>query len=223
MKKSLSLLFVLAACGESVTVIKGLDGAPGANGHSLVSEYLATEELECSTSGTRLDIYLDMDDSLSVSEGDLYTGSLIACNGAQGAQGVPGEQGPQGVVGPQGLAGVNGEAGAAGAVGPQGAQGDAGPAGPQGPSGPQGIQGVQGIQGEAGANATASIMPSSSTCTLITGSYYMKNNVLYDEDDANLCDGSHDKVNLNDGGTLWLSANKLAVDDGDVLRVITFN
>ncbi len=151
--KYLALLILLAACGKQETVTV-FDGKDGKNGHSLVSQLV--EATECIDGGTRLDIAIDLDDSLSVSEGDLYQSSLIACNGAQGIAGfngldgetgAPGEQGIQGEIGPQGLTG------ATGIIGPQGETGAPGPTGPQGP------QGIQGIQGVAGLPATS--------CTLV--------------------------------------------------------
>lgn len=220
--KKLLMLSVLAACGESVVVIKGIngkDGEPGANGHSLVSEYVEASLLECPvSSGSRLDVYVDLDDSLSVSEGDMYNGSLVVCNGAQGLQGVAGEQGPQGVIGPQGLQGITGANGQDGAMGAQGPQGLAGPVGAMG------AQGIQGIPGTPGTNATASIQAGTSGCVNVVGNYYLKGNTLYNENDSNLCDGNHDKVSMNSSGdSLWLSSTVLAVDDGSTLRVIKFN
>lgn len=230
--KKLALLVGLAACGgvnKNVYVhgLKGDKGDTGANGHSLVSEFLKldSESEECLDGGTRLDIFLDADDNLEVSEGDTYTGSLVACNGANGlngATGATGAQGPQGMIGPQGLQGIQG------AVGPQGPQGIAGPAGPVGPQGPQGIQGaqgLQGIQGPAGQNATASITAYTSTsCTSITGtSYFVKagsNASIYT---ASNCHSSSKVEELNDGHSFWVSSNMLAVDNNGCVRVIKFN
>ncbi len=210
-------LLALVGCAEktTVTMIPGAAGAPGAagqngaNGHSLVSYFTEASGCECQAGGTRLDIYQDLNDDLEASEGDSYTGSLVACNGANGANGqdgTPGEQGPEGAAGPQG------EPGADGADGEQG---------PQGPAGADGIDGVDGAQGPAGSGA--SILASSSVCTSISGNYYMKNNVLYLEDDSSLCDANHDKVELNNGDSVWISTNKLAVYNSTGLRVITFN
>lgn len=133
--KYIAILLLLTACGVQKEKVSFYNGKDGANGHSLVSEY--TEAQECIAGGQRLDIYLDMDDSLTTSEGDLYQSSLIACNGEQGIQGI------QGAVGPQGLVGETG------AVGPQGEQGVAGPTGPQGEQGVQGIQGAAGLPGSS--------------------------------------------------------------------------
>jgi hypothetical protein len=92
-----AFLLLLASCGqkESVSVINGKDGQ---NGHSLVSEYVPATECV----GDRLDVFIDLDDSLSVSEGDKYQSSIIACdgqNGLAGVQGIAGTQGPQGIQG----------------------------------------------------------------------------------------------------------------------------
>ncbi len=141
MKLLLLSLILLAACGkkETVSIINGKDGKDGANGHSLVSQYV--DASECLDGGTRLDIALDLNDSLSIDEGDLYQGSLIACNGEQGITGEMGE------IGPQGFVGETGE------IGPQGLPGEIGPIGPSG------SQGIQGLQGPAGLPA--------SSCTLV--------------------------------------------------------
>ena len=222
----LLLLTFISACGVSeVSLIRGLDGKDGlagSNGHSLVSEYVILGAgLECANAGARLDIYLDLDDSLSVSSGDLFLNGLAVCNGlngAQGLQGVAGAQGPQGVAGPQG------PEGAVGAVGPQGPQGIAGPMGPIGPQGIQGLQGIAGTNGTNGTNATAAILASpSSTCLDLGGGYYTKNNRLYLENDVDLCDGSHDKVEIDSGESYWISATQLAIYSNSVLRIVTFN
>lgn len=77
----LMFMFVLVGCqSETVTLIPGpagAVGATGANGHSLVSQSVEASGCECDWSGgTRLDVYLDMDDSLSVTEGDMFQSSL---------------------------------------------------------------------------------------------------------------------------------------------------
>lgn len=201
----LTIFAILAGCSIRPEVVQILKGDPGANGHSLVSEYGDSESLECRGGGSRLDIYVDLDDTLSVTEGDLFQGSLIACNGANGldgAQGIPGTPGPQGVAGPQGLPGL-------------------GLPGPAGPPGPQGPQGATGAQGPAGSGASVTTY-SSNSCTAIAGtSYYAKSGDVYDDND---CHSSDRVAQLNDTNeTFWLSANKLAVNAGSSLRVLTFN
>jgi hypothetical protein len=114
-----TLALLITSCGqkESISLIKGEDGKDGKNGHSLVSQY-DSDLSECASgTGSRLDIYIDIDDSLDVSEGDKFQSSLIACDGSDG---VDGDQGAIGPVGPQGLMGA---------------------------SGPQGIQGLAGVSG----------------------------------------------------------------------------
>lgn len=239
---TLLLITLVVGCSFDTKVIDilrgsdGKDGLDGANGHSLVSQFMPSDsEIECAAGGTRLDVYLDLDDSLSPTEADLYQGSLVACNGmnglngedgldgAQGLRGYPGERGPRGHVGPKGDRGPRGYDGDDGEQGPMGPPGPQGVQGLAGAQGPQGAQGIQGEQGPPGSGAT--IQSSTSTCTLVTGNYYLKNNTLYEEDDSNKCDGNNDKVSLNaSGDSLWLSASHLLIKDSEgVIRVIKFN
>jgi hypothetical protein len=219
MKKIFAVLALLSVIGcspdrEVVEVIKGADGA---NGHAIASAFSEASQCECSNGGTRLDLYLDLDDSLSASEADQYQGSIIACNGLNGLNGengAAGEQGPQGEVGPQGIQGIAGEQG---------------PVGPQGPQGPQGIQGLQGLQGATGATgaagtgATITVYSNSSSCVSIVGSsYYTKNGDIY----SNSSCSSSNKVAVlqGQGETFWVATKMLATDNnGSGLRVITFN
>jgi hypothetical protein len=227
MKKLLALLFLVSCIPskERATIYQPKDGKDGKNGHSLVSEYVEAEE--CVDGGSRLDVFLDLDDSLSVSEGDIYQSSIVACNGAQGIQGlqgeqgVPGEQGPQGeqgIAGPQGLQGVAGAPGIPGAVGPQGPQGNPGPVGPDGPQGPQGIQGI------AGSSTTASITTTAPGCNrILTTSYYSKDDRVYDNSS---CSNSHAGMvaDLNGGNSFWVGSNILAVDfTSSSMKIIKFN
>lgn len=186
--------------------LAGGDGEAGSNGHSLATEIvsLSSESLEClGVGGTRVDIYVDLDDTLTPTEGDFYYGSLFTCNGAsglQGSPGTPGSPGPQGEVGP---------------AGPPGEQGVAGPSGPAGP--------VGGIGGDI---VTYTI---DSSCSYISNGYYAKksgndNIKLYDD---SACGGSAE-AELGTGGqeTIWLSPCRLAVIDDSTstlrLRVIQF-
>ena len=178
----LALSLMLVSCGPQTKSITlegkdGRDGIDGKNGHSLVSFYNESSELECPNGGIDLDIFLDMNDNLEADEGDIYTNSLISCNGGNGRDGLQGEQGetgqtgergltgsqgPQGVqgsIGPQGLVGQRGERGeegeegdrgATGAIGPRGATGATGAQGVAGPTGPQGSQGPAGSTGLQG-------------------------------------------------------------------------
>lgn len=229
MKFGLLFVLLLTACGprkETVGVINGSDGKDGRdgengndgkNGHSLVSEYVESSELECSNGGTRLDIYLDLDDSLSASEADQYLNSLIACNGANG---LNGQAGAQGEAGP---AGLQGEIGPQGTPGEAGAQGPVGPMGPQGPQGEQGEQGLPGANGSSGATVTSY---TSSNCTLVSGSsYYVKNNGsnsgIYT---TSTCSSNSKVFEMGNGDAFWFSGNILGVKlvSGGV-RVINFN
>ena len=229
MKKLLSILFLtfaLAACGPSATVElipgpqgpageAGPQGPAGANGHSLSSQFTFATELECSSGGTRLDIYLDLDDSLSASEGDTYLGSLVACNGANGLNGqdgAPGQAGPPGLACPPGM---NGNPGLVGSPGP---------AGPPGPQGPQGTPGAQGPQGN-GANVGQHNV---SSCTALAGGYYLKKGTGSEAGSVGIysnssCSGSHEQL-TDAKSTFWLSSTALAIYvDGQTVRVLTFN
>lgn len=107
----LSLMFAIGCAQPSALLIPGLtgpqgeQGSPGesgANGHSLVSATTSNPE-ECGESGgSKLEAYLDVDDSGDVSEGDSFQSALVACNGAAGVQG------PQGLIGSQGEPGETG-------------------------------------------------------------------------------------------------------------------
>ncbi len=91
-----------------------------------------------------------------------------------------------------------------------------------GEDGADGAPGTPGLPGAPGSGTT--ITTGTGTCTLITGSYYLKGNTLYQEDDSNLCDSPHDKVSLNSSGdSKWLSATKLLIYDGTTVRIINFN
>lgn len=226
----------LAACGTDKSLEATITAVDGKDGHSIVSSYQSASELECEgASGNRLDLYLDLDDSLSVSEGDLYSNSIISCNGVngqkgeqgipgvQGVQGEPGQQGPQGLqglVGPQGATGLQGAVGPQGATGQQGNQGLPGPIGPQGPTGPQGLQGPVGSSGATITNY------GSNSCTRITGTNsYVKptgsNNLgLYTSSN---CASNTKFAEVSQGEAYWVSANSLATHISGCLRVITFN
>ena len=210
-------LLALAACSpkrELVDIISGKDGAPGANGHSIVSVYKSASEVECSSGGSRLDMYLDLDDSLSATDADSYTNSLVVCNGSNGLNGSHGVAGAQG---PQGVAGAVGPQGPAGAPGLNGAPGVQGPVGPQGPQGPQGLQ------GSPGSSATIAVY-SSSSCTLIAGTstYVKPNGSNFKMYSNSSCSGSS-VAEVSQGESYWVASNMLAVWASGQLRVITFN
>ncbi len=215
----MALMVTFMGCGakETLRVVDGTNGAPGAdghNGHSIVSQYAEATDFECESGGTRLDMYLDLDDTLSVSSDDSFQNSLVACNGAEGLQGVPGEQGPQGI---QGLVGPQGSGG--------GDSSTAGPTGPQGPQGPQGLQGVPGVTGAPGTTVTI-VSYTSSSCVLVANtSYYTKPNgsnaALYS---SSTCSSSSKVMELGSGQSAWLTSTSLAVKLSTTgMRVVTFN
>lgn len=226
------LSIALLACSPRVEYVKGPQGDPGtqgptgANGHSLVSETVEANSCECDENGgQQLNIYVDMDDSLTVSEGDQFQSGLVACNGANGlngTNGLPGADGPQGVPGEQGPQGIPGPQGE---VGPEGAQGVAGPVGPMGPTGPQGATGAQ---GPAGAGAVLQSYTLTNTCQSVGSGYWATKSSdsakLYSDEDC------HHLVTTMASGqsSYWLSTNRLAFADSDttnsvVLRVLNFN
>lgn len=68
----------------------GTNGSNGVSGHSLVTEIRSATLIECSTSGQALDVYLDIDDTLSKTPGDAFQNSIVTCNGAAGPAGANG-------------------------------------------------------------------------------------------------------------------------------------
>jgi hypothetical protein len=238
-KALLVLLLVVAACNKRTeeATVTAIDGK---NGHSVVSVYNESSELECSNGGQRLDLYLDLDDSISVTEGDMFMNSLVTCNGLNGlngAQGPQGEPGPQGLIGetgPQGLTGPRGYQGfpgLPGAIGPRGLPGVTGSTGPQGlpgvagPVGPQGAQGPQGIQGPAGSSGATIVLYSQTSCTRIgSTNRYLKvqgNNVQFFS--SSNCSSNSKLAEVSQGESFWVTGNMLAVYDDCSVRVITFN
>lgn len=207
MKYLLAFLFVLAGCKQSTEVVRIVDGLPGndgVNGHSIVSEYMEASWCECDEKGgSRLDIYLDLDDSLTATEGDLYQNSIVVCNGERGLQGNPGQAGPMGLtgnIGPQGLPGI-------------------------------GLVGPMGPQGNPGVNATATIQNYSlnSSCQSIGDGFYAKKS----GDEAKIYSNSSCSslvviiyAEHSSGGdaSYWLTGTRLATNDNaGNLRVIKFN
>jgi hypothetical protein len=211
------MLALLVGCGAKREVVQfndGKDGKDGKNGHSLVSEFNDASDLECPNGGTRLDIFIDLDDSLTPTEDDKYLGSLVACNGANGKDGVDGEaglMGPQGEVGPQG---------------PAGEQGVAGPVGPMGPQGPAGAQGAQGLPGATGSSGAIIKSYEDEKCVKIEGTSFFtkpngKNSGIFKASD---CKSSSKEFELGEGDSMWLSADTLAVKLMSTgLRTIKFN
>jgi hypothetical protein len=109
---TLAALALLTSCQPTRTVVEsivgppgpsGSDGADGKNGLSTLAEVVGiSEESECSNGGTLLRFFLDTDESLTVSEGDLLLSSAEICNGFNGLQGPIGPQGPAGEPGEPG-------------------------------------------------------------------------------------------------------------------------
>lgn len=179
-----------------------VQGPQGPRGHSTVSQLVNIEDnhLECVHGGMRVDFYLDMDDNLLPNDGDLFEGSLVACNGnngLDGQNGAPGTQGPPGQVGPPGLNGNPGH---------------------------DGIPGVPGEQGPPGQGATIH-NHNVSSCSLLGSNFYLKTLPgasvgIYTNSS---CTGSHDELN-DANSTFWLSESTLVVFvDGSTVRLITFN
>lgn len=215
-------ILALSACEfkkEVVGMLKGDPGANGADGYSLVSVTTQVDGCECDgAGGQRLDVYLDLDRSTTVTEADAYQNSLVACNGQQGLRGYrgyPGEMGPPGI----------------GIPGPQGIQGEPGPMGPPG----QSIQGPPGATGPAGAVIQNYALGSS--CTSIGDGYYAKRSgdearIYTADSNPNDSSGNCDNfvANLyaehtsNGSASMWLSATRLAFNDNNGnLRVLKFN
>ncbi len=110
------ILTMLMGCGPT-SEVKVISGA---NGHSLVAQTMSATALECdSNGGLRTDIYVDLDDSLSPSDGDRYQSSIVVCNGGRGQPGADGhgEAGPPGLQGNPGHDGIPGQPGDPGAPG----------------------------------------------------------------------------------------------------------
>lgn len=250
----LLIAFLIVACSKTTDVAtlkandgtNGHDGTDGRNGYSVVSMQDKASALECETDGQRLDLYLDLDYSLTVSEGDRYMNSLVVCdgnngingidgvngqngedgqNGLDGAEGPEGQQGPQGLIGAAGPQGLMGPQGLQGPVGSPGLIGPQGVAGLTGPRGPQGAQGPQGIQGPVGSSGATITHYAQTSCTKITGSNtYMKvqgQNVQFFS--SNTCKSSTKLSEVSQGESFWVTGTMLAVYDDSSVRVINFN
>lgn len=256
-KYIVGLMFLLSVgCShkESVTFMPGpqgdagatgATGAAGANGHSLVSQTVEAGYCECDQAGgNRLDIYLDNDDSLSVSEGDSFQSALIACNGRNGlngSNGLPGTTGATGETGSTGETGATGAQGIPGAQGPSGSQGTPGPMGMMGPqgamgspgptgsTGPQGPQGTPGAQGPAGSGATLQNYTLNSSCQSVSDGYYAKKSgsdvKLYSNSScSSLVTTVYAEHVSNGDASYWLTSTRLGFNDNSGnLRVIKFN
>lgn len=84
--KYVFMLLVLAGCGGDNTSPQGINNSDGAQGprgftgHSIVAQTVSATESECPDGGIRVDLYIDIDDSLTVSKGDTYQSSIVSCN-----------------------------------------------------------------------------------------------------------------------------------------------
>lgn len=216
MKKLFLIVMLIVGCSSSkerVATLKaqdGVDGNAGQNGYSIVSLYREASQCECEFSGEALDMFLDLDYSFTASEGDVYTNSLVTCNGRNGLDGADGANGQDG---------INGIDGEDGAIGPQGETGE------QGPSGPQGEEGPQGLQGPAGSSGAVIVAYSGSSCQKLgTLSVYVKaNGSNYKLYTSSSCHSSSAFAEVSQGESYWVSGNALAVWYSNALRVITFN
>lgn len=220
MKKVIVLLltaFIVNACSktETVTALKGDPGNDGKNGHSLVSQYVAPTELECANSdGNRLDIYIDMDDSLTPTDGDVYQNSLVACNGSDGRDGNPGHDGVAGPPGQSGPPGLNGN------------PGHDGQPGPQGPPGSPGAPGSNGHDGRDGHDPQVTPKNVGANCSNISSNYdaLIKNQTVEIYTAGFACSANKKVFVLtSSASTFWLSNNELAVFVDPVgLRILTY-
>lgn len=243
-------LLMVTACHSSKDLVT-IKGLPGRDGHSLVSMISEATQCECSAGGSRMDVYVDLDDSLSASEGDKYQGSLVACsgrngtdgsngmdgedgaNGADGSDGADGQDGADGINGEDGADGENGVAGQQGIPGEQGPQGLVGPQGPPGtqglpgPQGPPGAPGAPGLPGAPGSSGmTATITEySSPNCTMITGTttYIKIGNQNASLYSTSNCASNSKFAEVSQGESYWAASRSLAVWTSNLVRVITFN
>lgn len=90
--KRLAILFSVLLFGCSPVTHSGMS-FKGADGHSIIPLTPGTLPGVCSNGGSSVDLYLDLDNTLSVTEGDLYQSTVFACNGIDGAVGPAGPSG----------------------------------------------------------------------------------------------------------------------------------
>lgn len=238
MKSIILIVLLIMGCAKSeydiISGSNGKDGTDGKNGHSLVSQYLPATSLECDSSGgSRLDIYIDLDDSLTPSTNDRYQNSVVICNGLNGLNGLDGINGTNGKDGNNGHDGIAGPPGQAGPPGLNGNPGHDGVPGPQGQPGSPGAPGQDGKDGKDGApgqdGKDAHVNPknvNSSSCTQISSNYYAKVKSNTVEIFSTSSCSSSSKVFILDSSssTFWLSSSELAVFvDPAGLRVLTYN
>lgn len=227
MNKFYLMTLILFSCAPAREVVQIVNGKDGSNGHSLVSQYMASTELECDgTGGSRLDIYMDLDDSLTPSEGDLYQNSIVVCNGLNGANGTDGTVGTNGTNGHDGIAGPPGSSGPPGLNGNPGHDGVPGPSGAPGTPGAPGSNGSNGTNGHDGQNAHVTPKNVTGNCAAITTNYdaMIKNNTVEIYTAGKSCDAPYKVYVLTSAAsTFWLSATELAVFvDPAGLRILNY-
>jgi hypothetical protein len=160
---------------------------------------------------------MDVDDSLTPTDGDLYQNSLIACNGLNGNHG---ENGHDGIAGPPG------QAGPPGLDGNPGHDGEPGPSGLPGSPGAPGANGHDGAPGQDGKDAHVTPKNVTGNCAALTANYdaKIKNNTVELYTAGHSCDAPWKVFTLtSSASTFWLSSTELAVFvDPAGLRVLTY-
>lgn len=241
---ALAVSLLLIGCSAQKEVVTVINGEPGQDGHSLVSQYMPATELECdSQGGSRLDIYIDLDDSLTASDSDRYQNSIVVCNGKNGLDGAVGATGPSGQDGTDGTNGENGHDGIAGPPGSAGPPGLNGNPGHDGTPGPQGPPGSPGAPGNDGRDAHVTHKNISTVCSNISTNYnaLIKQQTVelypaeFDSSGNAVCDaGKNSGPNQHPSkkvftlttasSTFWLSPTELAVFvDPAGLRILNYN
>lgn len=86
-------MLLLTACAPKKEFI-GVD--IGSKGHSMLSYSEPATQEQCSNGGVVVSMFLDADDSLSLTEQDVFVNSYTVCNGLNGSDGVNGEDGEDG-------------------------------------------------------------------------------------------------------------------------------
>ena len=78
---ALTTLVMLISCMQQQDpYVLGTGGQPGSNGHGLATLNRLATTSECQYGGSAVDIYQDLDDSGTVTEGDKLSSTLFACN-----------------------------------------------------------------------------------------------------------------------------------------------
>lgn len=90
------LLLFVASCGnpqDEVVEVVGNDG------HAVVVKTYEDNRGNCANGGTIIETYLDLDDSLTVTDDDQLQSTNTICNGVKGNTGITGATGPTGSAG----------------------------------------------------------------------------------------------------------------------------